>query len=51
LPMISLMLSSSNSGSMGRRNGRIRSKPIAEPRMEESPAAGRASAAVERTGP
>jgi hypothetical protein len=36
--MISLMLSSSNSGSMGRRNGRIKSKLIAGTSSDGSPA-------------
>src|SRR5579859_4455119 len=38
LPMISLMLSSSNSGSIGRRNGSINSKLIAGDSRDGSPA-------------
>src|SRR5208282_3683695 len=43
LPMISLMLSSSNSGSIGRRNGRINSKLIVWTSQRGSPACSRAS--------
>src|ERR1700735_5153506 len=38
LPMISLILSSSNNGSMGRRNGRINSKLIRAFQSDGSPA-------------
>src|SRR5580658_3216082 len=43
LPMISLTSSSSSSASMGRRNGRINSKLIAETSQHGSPAVSRAS--------
>src|SRR6185437_6288829 len=42
LPMISLMLSSNSSPSIGRRNGRINSKLIAEPHSDGSPAGSQA---------
>ena len=48
LPMISLTLSSSRSGSIGRRNGRINSKLIAEPHSAGSPACNRASEGEEK---
>src|SRR5260370_6594679 len=47
LPMISLMLSSSNSGSMGRRNGRISSKLMARTSQGRKPSLNRASASEE----
>jgi hypothetical protein len=45
--MISLMLSSSNSGSIGRRKGRINSKLIAGTSSDGSPALSQASASEE----
>src|SRR5882672_1369283 len=47
LPMISLMLLSSSSGSIGRRNGRINSKLILESHGDGSPASSRASESEE----